>query len=150
MNNAAKRLMTLAAAMATVLALSATGFAQGHMMGGHMYYGLSAEQQAAAQNIHADHYAALAPLQQQLYAKQAELDAQLYAQGGDDRKIQSLAKEVGEINAKLYAAQIDLRRALTKAGLPATGMGGMGCGMMNGGMMGGGMMHGGMGPHHPM
>lgn len=84
-------------------------------------------------------------MQQQPYAKQAELDAQLYAQGGDDRKIQSLAKEVGEINAKLYAAQIDLRRALTKAGIPATGMGGMGCGMMSSGMM-----HGGMGPHHPM
>ncbi len=148
MKNARKRLMPLATAMAalfTLFALSATGFAQGHMGGGHMYYGLSAEQQAAAQKIHAEHYAATAPLQQQLYARQAELDAQIYAQGGDDKKVQSLTREVGDIRAKLYAAQVDLRRALAKAGIPATGMGGMGCGMM-----GGGMTSGGMGPHHSM
>ena len=117
------------------------------MMGGNMM-GLTPEKQAAMQKIYSEHYTATAQLRQQIFAKQSELNAQLYGGATDDKKVQGLTKEIGDLNARLFEAQVNLKRQLTKEGIPAMGgmgmgmggMGGMGCGMTNGGMgMGMGM-----------
>jgi len=133
-----------------VLGFAGLASAQGHMMGGQgmgmmggNMMGLTPEKQAAAQKIYADHNAATVQLKQQLFAKQSELNAQLYGGATDDKKVQALTKEIGDLNAKLFEAQVTLKRQLTKEGIPAMGGMGMGsCGMMGGGMGGMGMgMH---------
>jgi zinc resistance-associated protein len=141
-------------ALVAVLGIAGVASAQGHTpspqehganmgaTGGHMQ-GLTPEKQAAAQKLHADHNAATAQLKQQLFAKQSELNAQLYGGATDDKKVQALTKEIGDLNTRLLEAQVTLKRQLAKEGIPA--MGGMGMGM--GGC---GMMSGGMGMHHGM
>ncbi len=145
--------LTLMLALAAVLGFAGLASAQSHTpnvqehgmgmgaTGGHMY-GLTPEKQAAAQKIYAEHNAATAQLRQQLFAKQSELNAQLYGGATDDKKVQALTKEIGDLNARLFESQVNLKRQLAKEGIPA--MGGMG---MGGGC---GMMSGGMGVHHGM
>ena len=152
-----KRLFTarhsMVAALALVTFLGLSGLANAQMMGsgmmggqgmmhGNMMTGLSPEKQAAVQKIYADFNAGTASLRQQLTSKQYELDAQLYSATPDDKKVQALTKEVSDLRAKLFEAQVNLQSRLTKEGVPSSYMGGMGCC----GMMGGGMgMHNGMG-----
>jgi len=144
--------LTLMLALVAVLGFAGFASAQGHMggqgmgaTGGHMM-GLTPEKQAVAQKLQAEHAAATAQLKQQLFAKQSELNAQLYGGATDDKKVQALTKDISDLNAKLFEAQVNLKRQLTKEGIPA--MGGMGMGMGGGcGMMGGGMGGMGMGMH---
>jgi len=119
------------------------------MMGGYGGYGyqtLTPEKQAAAQKIYADYYAQTNTTRQQLIAKQYELNALLYGGKADDKKVQELTKEVNDLRAKLYEAQVDLQKQLAKADIPVMGGGmggiGMGPGLMGPGMMGPG--YGGM------
>ncbi|MBI5520634.1 MAG: periplasmic heavy metal sensor [Desulfovibrio sp.] len=157
--------LSISLALVAVLAVAGLAIAQGHMgdapghmtdppghMGdaqGHAGNGpgmdaanLTPEKQAAVQKLYADFNSSTAPVRQQLYAKQAEMNA-LYASGTtDSKKYQSLSREIGDLNAKLYEAQANLRSQLVKQGVPASGMymgGGHGGG--HGGYMGGG--HGG-------
>lgn len=150
-----KRYMHVAfAALFLALLLGIGGAAQAQMMGGQgMMRGggwgrggsaLTAEQQAAAQKIYTEHYQATFKLRQLLYAKHSELNALLYNQSTDDKKIKSLTKEIGDLDAKLLEDRVNMRRQLIKAGVPAMGMMGGGRGMGYGGMMGGGMGYGGM------
>ncbi|MDR3640701.1 MAG: periplasmic heavy metal sensor [Humidesulfovibrio sp.] len=153
------RLTCLALALASVVCVSGPANAQmgnGYgMMGGGGWgaggYALSPEKQAAAQKIHSQHENATAQLRQQLFVKHAELDALLYGGSADERKIQSLTKEITDLSAKLFTDHVKLRQELIKAGVP---VGGMGHGMGYGGMgYGGGMMNGyggGMGYHGGM
>ncbi len=111
------------------------GMMGGHgmgMMGGSMS-GLTPEKQAVVQKLYNEHYTATAQLRQQLFTKQSELNAQLYGGATDDKKVQALTKEINDLLAKMYDAQVALQNQLTKEGIPA--MGGMG--MMGPGMMGG-------------
>lgn len=144
------RLISLALALVALLGIA--GLANAQMMGhgmtqGYAGSGLSPEKQAVAQKIYADYNAATASLRQQLTSKQYELDAQLVSATPDDKKVQALTKEVSDLRAKLFEAQVNLQSRLTKEGVPSGNMGGMGmmgAGMMSGmgcGMMGGhGMM----------
>lgn len=154
------RKLTLALALVAVLGMAGMANAQmgGHGIAGGAHMGMTGvgmaglppEQQAAVQKIYSDNYAATAQFRQQLLVKQSELNAQIYGGAADEKKIQTLTKEIGDINSKLYEAQVNLRKQLAREGVPASGMG-MNCGMMGGGMggmggmMGGGMGHGGMG-----
>ncbi len=136
------RLVSLALALATLLGIA--GLANAQMMGHGMMHGyagaaLSPEKQASVQKAYADFDASTASLRQQLAAKQYELDAQIAAASPDDKKVQSLTKEVSDLSAQLFTAQVALQGQLVKLGVPAGGM--MGCGMMGGGMMGGAGMH---------
>jgi len=119
---------------------------QGMGMGG--MYGMSPEKQAVIQKLYVEYNTATAPVRQQFFAKQSELSALYYSGTTDTKKFQTLTREIGDLNAKLYEAQMNLRNQLAKEGVPASGMGhGMGMGGM--GMMGGsgmgGMGMGGMG-----
>ncbi|MDQ7836626.1 MAG: periplasmic heavy metal sensor [Humidesulfovibrio sp.] len=116
---------------------------QGMGMGG--MYGMSPEKQAVIQKLYVEYNTATAPVRQQLFAKQSELNALYYGGTTDTKKFQTLTREIGDLNAKLYEAQMNLRNQLAKEGVPASGMG-HGMGMMGGSGMGGmGMGMGGMG-----
>jgi len=149
-----KRIPGLTLALALVAVLGCSGLANAQMMGGqgmgmmggqgmgmmggNMMMNLSPEKQAAAQKIYADFNAKTATMRQQLTAKQYELNAQLYSATPDDKKVQALTKEIADLNAKIFEAQVALQNQLTKEGIPAMSgmgmMGGMPCPMMGGGM----------------
>lgn len=142
--NTGKRFFIPALALAALLGIGVTANAQ--MMGHGTAHGsagaaLSPEKQAAVQKAYADFDAATASLRQQLTAKQYELEAQIVGGAPDDKKVQSLTKDVSDLSAKLFKAQVDLQGQMTKLGLPAGAMGGgmMGCG--TGGMGSGSGMH---------
>lgn len=150
-----KNVLTLSLALAAILGLAGMANAQNHMMGGAgmagghamgAVYNLPPEKQAAVQKLYSEHNLATEPLRQQLFAKQSELNVLYYSGSTDTAKVQTLSREIGELNGKLYSAQVNLRKQLAKEGVPASGMGhGMG---MNHGM--GGMGMGGMGMGHGM
>lgn len=149
--------LTISLALAAVLGLAGLASAQNHMMGsagagmanggnGTMYghgmampANLSPEKQAAVQKLYTDLNAATGPVRQQLYAKQSELNALYYSGTTDTKKFQALSREIGDLNAKLYEAQANLRTQLAKEGVPASAMamGGHHMGMAGGGHMGG-------------
>jgi len=149
-----KRITGLTLALALVALLGFSGLANAQMMGpgmmggqgmmgGNMMMNLSPEKQAAAQKIYADFNTKTATMRQQLTAKQYELNAQLYNATPDDRKVQALTKDIADLNAKVFEAQVALQNQLTKEGIPAMSgmgmMGGMSCPMMGGSMGMGGM-----------
>lgn len=164
-------ILTLSLALVAVLGLAGMASAQGMMGGGMMggpgmggmgmmggpgmgmgmggMYGMAPEKQAAIQKLYVEYNTATAPVRQQLFAKQSELSALYYSGTTDTKKFQALTREIGDLNAKLYEAQMNLRNQLAKEGVPASGMGhGMGMGgmgMMGGSGMGMGMGYGGMG-----
>lgn len=138
--------LTLTLAFVTIF--SGLASAQGHgMMGGGMR-GMSPEQQATMQKMHANFSAATADLNKQILAKESELNAQLYSGKTDDKKVEALTTEINALRANLYAEQVKLHKQMAKDGIMPMGS----CPMMDGGMqhggmgmMGGGMQHGGMG-----
>ncbi|WP_300160668.1 periplasmic heavy metal sensor [Solidesulfovibrio sp.] len=143
------RLVSLALALAALLGLAGLANAQmpGHgMTHGYAGVALTPEKQAAVHKAYADFDAATASLRQQLAAKQYELEAQIVAASPDDKKVQSLTREIADLNAKCITAQVALQGQLAKLGLPA---GSMGCGMVGAGMMNGNMMDG-TGVHHSL
>jgi hypothetical protein len=84
---------------------------------------ITQEQQAALQQIYADYEKQALPLQRQLRAKKAEIDA-LYYGGGDNSKVQSgnskvqsLFREIGDIEAKLFEAKSEFHSRLDAKGL---------------------------------
>ena len=142
----------MALALVAVIGFSGIASAGPHHRG---YQNLSPEQQKAMQDTYTEFDKKVEPLRQQFHAKKVELRA-LYSQGTaqNDPKVQALVKELGDLDAKLYAARTDLRRQLNDKGVPVYGgmgrghggMGRGGCPMMGGNMgQGGGYGHGGYG-----
>ncbi len=125
--------------LAFIVAFAGFASAQSHGMMGGMG-NMTPEQQATMQKLHADFTAATAGMSKQLFAKESELTAALYADKPDDKKIDALTQEISELNARIYAERVKMRKAMAKEGI----MTGNGHGMMGGGMMGGGMKGGGM------
>jgi zinc resistance-associated protein len=136
--------LVLALTLAFLTAFTGLASAQGHgmrgqgMMGGGMG-AMSPEQQATMQKLHTEHAAATAELRKQIFAKESELNAQIYAEKTDEAKVEALTKDIGALNAKLYAERVKLHRQMAKEGIMP--MAGSGCGMMAG--KGGMKMHGG-------
>ncbi|PKN08429.1 MAG: hypothetical protein CVU73_08275 [Deltaproteobacteria bacterium HGW-Deltaproteobacteria-8] len=143
----------LCVSFAAVLLLGLSGLSSAQMygpgmMGGYGWggggdTGISQEKFAAMQKLYNEHYQATAQLRQQLFAKHSELNAQLYSGKTDDKRVETLTKEIADLNAKLFADQVNLRKQLVKQGLPVGGMGNGGMGYGGGGY--GGMMNGGYG-----
>lgn len=138
-------ILTLSLALAALLGLANLASAQGPMMGGPgmmggygygmgMISGLTPEKQAAVQKLYTDYSLATEPVRQQLFAKQSELNTLYYSGTTDTAKVQALAREIGDLNTKLYSAQANLRKQLAAEGVPASGMGMGGMGMGMGGM----------------
>lgn len=106
------------------------GYGYGHGWGGG-YQTLSPEKQTAAQKLYTAFYSQTRDLRQQLVTKQYELNAMIYGGKADDKKVQALTKEISDLRAKLFEAQVALQRQLAKEDIPFMG-----------GMYGGGMGHG--------
>lgn len=124
------------------------GMMNGGMMhgGGMVMANIPPEKQAVAQKLYAEFTSSTAGVRQQLYAKQSELNALYHGGAPDTKKYQALTREIGDLNAKIYEAQANLRAQLAKEGIPASAMGGHHMGGAGMGMMGGGHMAGaGMG-----
>lgn len=115
---------TLALGMAVIIGMAgvASAYPGSHGWGNTA---MNQEQQAAAQEIFAEHAKAVSPLHQQLMAKRAELEALSYGKNVDDAKAQALFREVADIKAKLFKANSDLRAKLEAKGI-AGGYGGHG------------------------
>lgn len=123
----------LATALLVCLCFYGTGYAwhgyRGHGYGngngyyGNGYYGngqpLSQEQMDTAKKIFDNSYAGMEATRRALAAKSAELDAQLSSQNPDNAKIESLSREIGELQGKMLAARADVRSQLEKAGIPS-------------------------------
>lgn len=116
------------------------GMAMG--MHGGMNAQLTPEKQALLDKLTADHSQKVEPLQKQLRAKHAMLEALLLEEKIDDKKVDGIVKDINEVQAKIFAEKISLKKQLIKNDLPLGA--GMMMGGMHGGMMGGGMMGKGM------
>jgi zinc resistance-associated protein len=139
--------------LAFITAFAGFASAQGHGMMGGMD-NMTPEKKATMQKLHADFNVATADLNKQLFAKESELNAALYADKPDEKKVDTLTREISDLNAKIYAERVKMHKAMAKEGIvPEKGHGMMGgkggCQMMGGGMSqgqaGGGMQHGMMG-----
>ena len=136
----------MALAFVAVIGFSGVASAGPHHKG---YQNLSPEQQKAMQDTCAEFDKKVEPLRQQFRDKKAELHT-LYSQGTaqNDPKVQALVKELGELDAKLYAARTDLRNQLNDKGVPVySGMGRGGCPKMGMRDRGHGHGHGHGGGH---
>jgi len=136
-------ILTLSLALVAVLGIAGMANAQGYMMGGPgMMNGVAPENQAAMQKAYDGYAVATDQLNEQLFAKQAELNALYNSGSADSGRVQTLTREIGDLNGKLYAAQANLRKQLAKTGAtsPRAASGyGMGYGMGMRGMHMGGM-----------
>ncbi|MCK9240599.1 periplasmic heavy metal sensor [Desulfocurvus sp.] len=109
---------------------------------------LTPEQREQAIFLFEEHQKAVIPLHEQLRAKHALLDSALRARPVDEKAVDALTGELGELKARLFAAQVELRKKLAAAGLPDMGARMMDCpgrGPGQGHGMGHGMGHGGGG-----
>jgi len=133
-----KRIKMFAAALAVGAAiLVGTGGTAMAYPGNHWGgQGMNQEQQAAIQKEYADHYQAIAPLQQELMAKRSELEAMYYGNTVDNNKVQSLFKNIADLEAKLFTANTAFQKKLADKGIPYGGYG-MGYGGGYGGHRGG-------------
>jgi Spy/CpxP family protein refolding chaperone len=121
---------SLALALAVVPALSAPATAAEpyHERG---MPELSPEKLELARKLYEDFHKDTLAARQELYLKRRELDAQMYSAQPDESKIQSLAKEIADLRARLHSARVALKSALLKEGL-AFGHRGRGRGMGRG------------------
>jgi hypothetical protein len=136
---------TTAAAFVIIIGIAGMALAHGHMMG---QAGMTPEQHQAAQDRYIEFEKKMQPLRKQLYAKRAELDALYYSEAPqNDAKIQSLIKDIAELDARLYAAHLEMRKQMGDQAMPYHGdyMGpGRGCGNTMGPGYGGHGWHGRM------
>lgn len=135
-------LTTAAMTLVTLLGVSNMASAQPGYRYGHM--GMSNQQMTDMQQIRRSHWEKMQPLMQQRSAKMDEMD-QLMAAGTapNDAKVTAVQKELRDIDAKLYAADADMRKQMVDKDIPYMGGRGMGRHHGMGGMGMGGM---GMGP----
>jgi len=110
-----KRLLSLSlAAMLIALAANAA-FAQESRYGSN----LTPEQAAKMEQFCAESRAAMKPIRQQIHAKRAELNEQINSTVPDKGKMETLAKELGALQGKLYLERANVNVKLIKEGLPA-------------------------------
>ena len=130
MNTFYFRALSFSLALAAVLGLSGLATATEPCCGPGMA-SLSPEKQELAQKLYEDFYKSTEAVRQELVSKRHELGAQMYNAKPDENKIQSLAKEISDLRAKLYSARVSLKGRLIKEGIPF-GHGGDGPGMGRG------------------
>lgn len=126
---------TLALGMVAIMGASAAqAFPHGQGMGpgpdgprgGYgcpIYQALTPEQQSAAQALFAEHNKTVMPLRQALQAKQAELDVLYYSSNKDSAKVQAAYREMADLKAKLFSAEMSLRDKLAEKGIDDFGTG---------------------------
>jgi len=115
MNAFSFRTLSLSLALTALLGLTASAMAAGPHGAGMM--NLSPEKQELVKKLHEDFRNSTKATRQELISKKHELDAQLYSANPDEKKIQTLTKEISDLRAKLYAARITLKGKLIKEGI---------------------------------
>lgn len=114
--------LTLAFALITFLGWNGAAFAwSGNHTGGGYGAGqnLTPEQYNKVQQLKSEYFKLTNPLQQQLYAKRSELKALYYNNSNADKaKVQNLTQEIADLQAKLYAADVELESKINVQGIP--------------------------------
>lgn len=118
------KILGLAAVLCLALASTATAKPGGHY-GGYEGPGwggpgvqLTDEQLAQYTQMHEKHRTTIEPILQQMITKQAEFDALMIGENPDPAKVESIAKEIGNLEAKLVAERVKLYGELGQQGLP--------------------------------
>lgn len=135
-----KKSLILSLAAVAVLSLSALavagpGFGPGAGPGGcgGPMQALTPEQREQALALFEEHQKAMIPLREQIRTKSALLDSALSTKPVDEKAVDTLTRELGDLKVRQFAAQVELRKKFAAAGLPDLGtmMGrhGMGRGM---------------------
>ncbi|EOD55962.1 hypothetical protein [Aeromonas molluscorum] len=110
------KVLMVALTLGTISTLGIYGSAnaQGPING---YQSMTPEQQISVNKVYSEYEKTTLPLQQQLIMKQAEFDSLTYGGASQNtEKAQSLIREIGELNAKLYAARSEMRSKLVAIG----------------------------------
>lgn len=135
-----KKSLILSLAAVAVLSLSALavagpGFGPGAGPGGcgGPMQALTPEQREQAIALFEEHQKAMIPLREQIRTKSALLDSALGTKPVDEKAVDALTRELGDLKVRQFTAQVELRKKFAAAGLPDLGamMGhrGMGRGM---------------------
>jgi len=142
-----KKILSLTAVAAMVLTASLAlagpggqGKGPGAGFGGPCAAQLSPEKQAAFQKLHTDFYTKTVQMRADLQVKRAELNAVAVSPNPDQGKIDTLSKEIGDLNGKLLAERTRFRIQVAKEIGPEAAA-------CFGGGMGGGFGHGHRGGH---
>ncbi len=107
--------LAISLTISTMVMLGMSGVVSAHMKG---YQGVSPEQQNTIEKIYSEYDSKTQHLQQQLIIKQSEFDALTYENDEKNTgKIQEVIKEIGGINAQLYAARSEMRGKLEATGI---------------------------------
>lgn len=111
--------LTLAATLVCACAFPvAPSFAKGDRNQNSQLQQLSPEQQTTAKRILKESRVETAPLREALKSKKAELDEQMQSAAPDRERVETLAREIGELQGKILVARIDMRNRLKQEGLP--------------------------------
>lgn len=134
------RNLVLAVAAVLVLGLAVTSYAgwgagQGRGgcpgwggQGGRVQQQLTPEQLEKLQIIQTEHFNKVEPLRKSILAKHFELEALMVEPEVNSAKIKSIAKDLGELKAKMFEVRIDYRKSLAEIGIQNFGPRGMGRG----------------------
>lgn len=106
-------------------------------------YQLTPGQQKQVEQIYRDDGQRIFALRQQLMSKQYELNALVMSQSPDEKRIQSLTRDIASLNGQILEAETTMQQQLFRSGVPMRGYGM--CPMCDMGMMGRRGM--GMGPY---
>jgi zinc resistance-associated protein len=116
MNTFNIRIVSLSLALAFVLGLS--GLALAGPKDAALMSSLSPEKQEIARKLHEDYYNSTKEARKALRSKRHELDALLYSANPDEKRIQTLTREISDLRASLYSARISLKGKLIKEDIP--------------------------------
>lgn len=98
------------------------GYGQGYGPGGQGYEGyegdaLSAEQRASIDKLYNEHRDKVGPMFREMDNKNADLYEEMYKDTPNESKINSLSKEIGELQGKINAERVKMRTELEKEGI---------------------------------
>lgn len=120
-----KKIAFIALAVAVIAGYSGMVYAwDNHHMNRGYYNNMNQEDQQKYQELQAEHFKQVNPLRQQLFARQSELKS-LYLNNPnpDQAQVQSMTKEIADLQARLYAAQAEFQAQTGQHG-PMMGYGG--------------------------
>lgn len=133
-----KTFIIVTALMVVSVSFAGIASARGHDRdwGGHTYRGhgpammprgdaplpaqieLTEAQRATLNKVMESSYKGTEAVRQQIITKQAELQAQLIAANPDAKKIETITRDLGELEGKMLAERVRISRQLKDAGLP--------------------------------
>ena len=111
-----KRLLSISLAIMFMAVSAGMALAHGHH---RPELNLTPEQVTKMHQIYAESHPVIHPIKQQIQAKRTELKTQIYSPTPNKGKIESLAREIGVLQGKIYVERANMNAKCIKEGLPA-------------------------------